>query len=118
MPQAVSQHSVSAPTTVATFADGLFAVELPELAADRRHAAVEFVTRRVRVLPSFTRFGVLTIAACVHGLGMIIGHDRARSVVLRLPLPLVEEYPRLVRSLGFAYVWENWPDTQVNGATP
>lgn len=109
---------MSASTTVATFADGLFSSELPRLADDRRRAAVEFVVHRVAVLPSFTRFGVLTIAAFVHGIGRVLGHDRARSVVLKLPIPLVEEYPRLVRSLGFAYVWESWPSTQVDGGQP
>ena len=32
------------------------------------------------------------------------------------PLPLVGEFPRLVRSLGFAYIWETWPDTSPSGA--
>ena len=72
----------------------------------------------MRVLPSITRFGVLVIAGFVHAVGTLIGHDRIRRLVLRLPLPLLAEYPRLVRSLGFAYIWETWPDTDVDGGDP
>ena len=32
-------------------------------------------------------------------------------VLLSRSLPLLGEYPRLIRSLGYAYVWERWPDT-------
>lgn len=105
----------STPRTVARFADGLLASDLPRLAADRRADAVAFIGRRVRVLPSVTRLGVLVIAAIVHGLGVVVGHARVRRLVLALPLPLLSEYPRLVRSLGYAYVWETWPDTAVDG---
>jgi hypothetical protein len=103
------------PRTVARFADGLLGSDLPSLPDDRRRAAVEFIGRRVRVLPSITRFGVLVIAGFVHAVGMIFGHDRVRRIVLRLPLPLLAEYPRLIRSLGYAYIWETWPDTDVDG---
>ncbi len=57
------------------------------------------------------------IAAAVHGVGVLIGHDRVRRIVLRLPVPLLAEFPRLVRSLGYAYIWETWPDTNVDGGT-
>ena len=105
----------STPRTVARFADGLLAADLPRLDRDRRADAVAFIGRRVRVLPSITRLGVLVIAAAVHAIGLVIGHARARRIVLALPLPLLSEYPRLVRSLGYAYVWETWPDTAVDG---
>ena len=32
------------------------------------------------------------------------------------PLPLLAEYPRLVRSLGYAFIWETWPDTPTRPA--
>ena len=32
------------------------------------------------------------------------------------PLPLLGEYVRLIRSLGYAYVWETWPQTRPTGA--
>ncbi|WP_040495767.1 hypothetical protein [Ilumatobacter nonamiensis] len=107
----------STPRTVARFAEGLLAADLPLLADDRRHETVEFIGRRVGVLPSITRFGVLAIGAGVDTAGMIVGHHRVRRVITRLPLPLLAEYPRLVRSLGYAYIWETWPDTDVNGAS-
>lgn len=106
---------VSTPRTVAQFADGLLAADLPLLPDDRRRQAVDFIGRRVHVLPSITRFGVLVIGGLVHGLGLLIGHRRARQLVLMLPVPFLAEYPRLVRSLGYAYVWETWPDTTVDG---
>jgi len=103
------------PGSVARFADGLLAADLPRLPGDRRRDAVAFIGRRVLVLPSITRFGVLMIAAAVHGAGVALGHDRIRRIVLRFPLPLLAEYPRLIRSLAYAYIWETWPDTDVDG---
>ena len=103
---------------VLRFSDGLLATDLPGLGADRRRAACEFVARRVDGLPSMMRFGVRTIGVGVDGIGSLIGHDRVRSLVLRLPLPFVSEYPRLVRSLGYAHVCETWPDTTVDGSAP
>jgi hypothetical protein len=105
------------PHSVARFADGLLASDLPLLPGDRRGAVVAFIGRRVLVLPSITRFGVLVIAAAVDAVGVVLGHDRVRRLVLRLPLPLLAEYPRLIRSLGYAYIWESWPDTDVDGGT-
>ncbi|MFK7919508.1 MAG: hypothetical protein AB8G14_15645 [Ilumatobacter sp.] len=109
---------VNTPSTVARFADGLLATELPLLTEDRRREAIDFIGRRVNVLPSFTRFGVLAIGLLVDVIGMVIGQSRVRRLVVSLPLPLIAEYPRLVRSLGFAYVWETWPDTTVEGGRP
>jgi len=103
------------PRAVARFADGLLAADLPRLPEDRRRDAVDFIGRRLGVLPSITRFGVLVIAAVVHAVGALVGHARVRRLVLRLPLPLLAEYPRLIRSLGYAYIWETWPDTDVDG---
>lgn len=106
---------VNTPRTVSRFADGLLGSDLPRLTEPRRRETVDFIGRRVQMLPSITRFGVLFIGAAVEMLGCLVGHGRARRLVVRLPLPLLAEYPRLVRSLGFAYVWETWPDTAVDG---
>lgn len=108
----------STPGTVARFADGLLAAELPLLSGERRSEAIEFIGRRVRVLPSLTRFGVLSIGRVVDVAGNLVGHSNVRRLVTTLPIPLLAEYPRLVRSLGFAYVWETWPDTTVDGGRP
>ncbi len=104
-----------APRSVMRFADGLLADELPRLPDDRRRQAVEFVGDRVSVLPSISRFGVLAIGAAIDLIGAIVGRDRTLTSTRRLPIPLVAEYPRLVRSLGYAYVWETWPDTDLTG---
>jgi len=110
--------TVSTPSTVARFAHGLLRNELPLLSDERRQDAVDFIGRRVSVLPSFTRFGVLVIGRVLDVAGMVIGHSNIRRIVTTLPIPLLAEYPRLVRSLGFAYVWETWPDTTVEGGKP
>jgi hypothetical protein len=67
-------------------------------------------------MPSFTRFGVLAIGSFFKGLMMLPGGWSIARVVMSLPLPFVGEYPRLTRSLGFAYVWEHWPSTTPTGA--
>ncbi len=85
------------------------------LPANRRTDAVEFVTRRVDGLPSFTRFGVLVIGAVYRALLAIPGGWPVARLVASKPLPLLSEYPRLVRSLGYAYVWEQWPATLPDG---
>lgn len=103
---------------VERFADELLAVDLPELPDTRRHQAVEFVGRRIPLLPSPTRLGVSAIALLVDGLGRLAGPRRLAATLGggRLALPLLSEYPRLVRSLAYAFVWEQWPDTKVTGA--
>lgn len=104
-------------TPVGRFADRLLARDLPQLEADRRADTVAFIQVRVDGLPSFTRFGVRVIGRLVDLVGRLVGTSRAVDVTVRLPLPLVSEYPRLVRSLGYTYVWENWPSTDVDGSS-
>ena len=101
---------------VGRFADVLLALELPALPDDRRERTKDFVEQRVSTLPSFTRFGVVVISFAVDLVGRVIGLDRAAALVTAKPLPLLAEYPRLVRSLGFAFIWETWPETQPTGA--
>jgi hypothetical protein len=102
---------------VGPFADVLLAADLPLLPVDRRAEAVQFVQRRVSVIPSFTRFGVTVIGLLYRGLlAAPYGASVARFLSSR-PLPVLGEYPRLIRSLGYAYIWERWPDTKPDGAT-
>lgn len=103
-------------TSVARFADALLAADLPRLPQDRRGETVAFVERRVGSLPSVTRFGVRVIGAGVDMLTRLAGAQRTIRVVTALPVPLLAEYPRLVRSLGYAFVWETWPTTETDGA--
>lgn len=110
-------RSVPSSPLVGPFADRLLASDVPGLEPTRRAAAVAFVVRRVDGLPSVTRLGVLLIAALVRPL--IALPDRARVVqrVGRTRLPLFGEYPRLVRSLGYAFIWETWPETAPDGSS-
>jgi hypothetical protein len=98
------------------FADALLAVDLPHLSAARRSEVVGFIRRRVETMPSLTRFGVTVIGAFYRIILVVpFGTSVIRFLVAR-PLPILGEYPRLIRSLGYAYVWEHWPDTQPSGA--
>jgi len=106
----------SPPTAVGRFSDALLAADLPALDPTRRRRAVEFIEGRVEVLPSITRIGVRMIGAGVDLACLALGPERALALVTAKPLPLISEYPRLVRSLGYAFIWETWPDTAVDGA--
>lgn len=108
-------QQVAALPVVGPFAEQLLAHDLPRLPTARRSQAVLFVAHRVDTLPSFTRFGVLAIGSVVRLLLRLPAGWPIVRFVTGLPLPFVAEYPRLVRSLGFAYVWENWPDTRPDG---
>jgi hypothetical protein len=101
---------------VGPFAEMLLGADLPQLPAERRAEAVQFIQRRTATVPSFTRFGVTVIAVLFRiVLAAPYGRPAARLLASR-PLPVLGEYPRLIRSLGYAYIWERWPDTLATGA--
>lgn len=112
--------AVRVPTAslVGPFAERLLVEDLPDLASDRRAAAVAFVVHRVERLPDFTRLGVVVIAAAVRLVMTLPSGWAIARRLTSLPLPLVGEYPRLVRSLAWAFVWEHWPSTGPTGAAP
>ncbi len=110
-------RQVPAPPVVGSFAERLLAVDLPDLAPAKRREVIGFIAHRIDSLPSFTRFGVLLLGFIFRGLVAVPGGWGVARILIKLPLPLVAEYPRLIRSLGFAYVWEHWPDTTPTGAT-
>lgn len=63
------------------------------------------------------RIGVLVIAAVVRVVMLLPGSDVVLRFLARSALPLLGEYVRLIRSLGYAYIWETWPQTRADGAT-
>ena len=103
---------------VGPFAEMVLAADLPLLPSDRRAEVVQFVLRRAAAVPSFTRFGVMAIGLLYAALAAVPGGRAVARFLMSKPLPLVGEYPRLIRSLGFAYIWERWPDTLPTGAPP
>ena len=111
-----SSFQVPAQPVIGTFAERLLVADLPDLPAERRREVIAFIAHRVDTLPSFTRFGVLAIGSVFWLLLAVPGGWAAATVLMKLPLPFVGEYPRLMRSLGFAYVWEHWPATTPTGA--
>lgn len=100
----------------AAFAQELLERELPDLDAARRDQTVVFVCRRVRVLPSPLLVGVTVLAVAVGVIAKLVGIGRVTTFLQGTGLPFVGELARLVRSLGFAYIWETWPDTSPTGA--
>lgn len=109
-------RSVPSAPLVGPFAERLLALDLPELAAERRAEVVRFTSRRVDGLPSVVHVGVLLIAAVVRVLLLLPGSDGLVRVLARTSLPVVGEYVRLVRSLAYAFVWETWPETRPLGS--
>jgi hypothetical protein len=101
---------------VGPFAELLLTADLPHLASDRRAEVVDFVVGRAQAIPSLTRFGVTVIGLFYRALLTFpAGRSVARFLMSR-PVPLLGEYPRLIRSLAYAYTWERWPDTLPTGA--
>jgi len=102
-------------TIVGPFADLLLTADLPELSDARRAEVVAFVQRRANGVPSFTRFGLTVIALVYRGVMVVPGGRSTARFLASKPIPLLGDYPRLIRSLGFAYVWDRWPDTLPTG---
>ena len=100
---------------VGPFADRLLAFDFPALDDARRGQVVAFVARRVDGIPSVMRIGVIIIATLVRA-AIVVGGDAVVGLLARHHPPVIREYVRLVRSLGYAYIWETWPDTRPDGA--
>lgn len=100
-----------------TFADRLLALELPDLPNERRAETVAFVCRRTREVPTPLKLGVTTLTVAVGLSHRAIGGDRTTAFMRSTSLPFVSELARMVRSLGFAFIWETWPDTSPTGGS-
>ena len=101
---------------IAAFSDEVMSHDLPGLPAERRAAVVAFAGRRIDGLPSPMKLGVGVIAVLVGAAGRLVGLQRIVGLLTRRPLPVLGDYVRLVRSLGYAYVWETWPATGPDGS--
>ncbi len=110
-------RSVPSAPLVGPFAVRLLALDFPALDPSRRDQAIAFTVRRVDGLPSVMRFGVIVIAGVFRGMLAVPGSETILRFFARTPLPLVGEYVRLVRSLGYAYIFETWPDTRPDGSS-
>jgi hypothetical protein len=111
-------RSVPSLPLVGPFADRLLAADLPALDDHRRAEVTAFTARRVDGMPSIMRIGVVCIAATVRVALAAPGGNSVVGFLARHPLPLLGEYVRLIRSLGYTYVWETWPDTRPDGSQP
>jgi hypothetical protein len=98
------------------FATSLLAGDLPGLQRGRLATTTAFVSGRVHTMPSPVRAGVLLVASVMRAMMLLPGRDRMVRFIGDNPLPLIGEYARLVRSVGYAYVWETWPDTRTDGS--
>lgn len=111
-------RTVPSAPLVGPFADRLLRLDLPRLDDDRRAEAVAFAARRIDNLPSVMRLGVMVLAAFFRLIVVLPASTTLVALIARAPIPLVGEYVRLIRSLGYAYVWETWPDTRSDGGRP
>lgn len=112
----MSSSALRADGAFGRFAEQLLELELPDLTPFHRSETVAFVCRRADQVPSPLRLGVvaLTVAA---GVGQrTLGDERTTRFFRSTSLPFVAELARMVRSLGFTYIWETWPDTSPTGA--
>lgn len=100
------------------FADRLLVRELPDLPDARRRETVVFVCRRTRQVPTPLWLGIGALSVGVAVSFRTLGATRTTTALQSTSVPLVGELARMVRSLGFAYVWETWPDTEPTGAQP
>ncbi len=99
----------------APFVAQLLRHDLPGLPSARLDDTVVFIRRRLSSLPSFVRFGVTVIGGVVRAASFGPMKQPVMRLLTDRPLPLFGEYVRLTRSLGYAYVWETWPDTLADG---
>jgi hypothetical protein len=99
------------------FADRLLTIELPDLPRPARDDTVAFVCQRASAMPSPLRLGLELVCAGVALAQRAGGVDRTTRLLQDSQLPLLGELARMVRSLGFAYIWETWPDTSPSGDT-
>lgn len=98
------------------FADRLLALELPDLPDGRRIETVAFVCGRCDRVPSPLKLGLATLTVAVGLSARVFGTDRTTTFLQSTSLPFVGELARIVRSLGFTFVWESWPATSPTGA--
>ena len=101
---------------VAALSDQVIANDLPALPAARRADVVAFAGRRIAGLPSPMKLGVGLVAVVLGALGRVVGPARLIRTLSDHPVPGLGDFVRLVRSLGYAYVWETWPATGPDGA--
>ena len=72
--------------------------------------------RRAGALPSPLLVGRDACWPIALGVALrVVGPDRTTTFLQGTRLPFVGELARLVRSLGFAFIWETWPDTSPTG---
>ncbi len=112
----MTTRPLSAEGPFGRFAERLLAAELPDLPISSREDTVAFVCRRVREIPTPLRLGVVVLAVGSGVAQRTLGLDRTTTFLRGTRLPFVAELARMVRSLGFAFVWETWPLTSPTGA--
>ncbi len=114
-PSAPSTPQGTAGRLSAPVAEVLLQRDLPGLPPDDRAVAAAFVAGRLDRLPSPLLLGVTVVALLYRLVLAAPGGPHLVRALARVPLPLVGEYPRLVRSLGLAFVYETWPDRRADG---
>lgn len=93
----------------------VLAHDFPDLPPERRCDVADFVAGRLDRLSGLTRLGVL-ISALTVNLLITLTVPSLVARVSHLPIPILAEYFRLLRSLAYTYIWETWPNTSPSGS--
>lgn len=110
------RHALHADGPFGRFAARVLTAELPDLPADRVGETVAFVCKRAAQTAGPSRVGVIVLATLVGASERVVDPSISTTFLRGTSIPFVSELARLVRSLGFAYVWETWPATSPTGA--
>ncbi len=94
----------------------ILAADLPDLDNDRLDEVTAFVERRIDQLVGPAGFGVRLVRMLMSALLAPPWRRFTLPVLTSIALPGFGDFVRLVRSLGYAYIWELWPDTSPEGA--
>ncbi|MGA0879749.1 MAG: hypothetical protein ACO3SP_11585 [Ilumatobacteraceae bacterium] len=88
--------------------------DLPALPVAHRKTVVAFTLRRLDALPQPLFWGVGIVAVFLRFLSIVAGPSSLLWIGSK-PIPVFSEFFRLVRSLSYSFIWENWPDTAPDG---
>ena len=94
----------------------ILAADLPHLDDDRLDEVTNFVERRIDQLVGPAGFAVRIVRTLMSVLLAPPWRRFTLPVLTAIALPGLGDFIRLVRSLGYAYIWELWPDTSSDGA--
>lgn len=95
----------------------ILSTDLPQLEPAKLDEVTTFVEQRIAQLVGPAGTAVRIVRAVMSVLLAPPWRGVTQPFLTRSALPALGDFVRLVRSLGYAYIWEHWPDTMPSGAT-